>query len=304
MSQDNVRIVYRRLEWPTWLVIAAVYGGWITLTWNAADMAWWQILPLGALLVCWHMHLQHEILHGHPTRWVRVNALIAWPPLSLWIPYPIYRESHIRHHNADHLTGPGEDPETFYVSEDRWHKFSPLRQRLHHFNQSLLGRFLIGPFLAVGGLLGEEISRMAKGDFAHLPAWIIQGVLIAAMVWYLEAVCEFPFWQYCLLFALPGTSLALLRSYLEHRPAPEAGHRTAIVEGGPLTSLLFLNNNYHVVHHDHPGLPWYRIPAFYKANREAILQSNGGYLYSGYGEVFRRHFLRAKDRPLHPFARI
>src|SRR3546814_20566638 len=67
-------------------------------------------------------------------------------------------------------------------------------------------------------------------------------------------------------------------------------------------SLLFLNNNLHLVHHDKPGLPWYRIPAFYRQRRDLFLASNGGYHFKGYREVFRRHFLRAKEAPLHPAA--
>ena len=37
--------------------------------------------------VAWHMSLQHEIIHNHPTRSRRVNrALGAWP-LALWLPF-------------------------------------------------------------------------------------------------------------------------------------------------------------------------------------------------------------------------
>ena len=32
-----------------------------------------------------------------------------------------------------------------------------------------------------------------------------------------------------------------------------------IEDRGPL-SLLFLNNNYHVIHHIHPRVPWYKLP--------------------------------------------
>jgi len=67
-------------------------------------------------------------------------------------------------------------------------------------------------------------------------------------------------------------------------------------------SLLFLNNNLHLVHHDKPGLAWYRLPALYRQRRDLFLASNGGYFFKGYGEVFRRYFLSAKEQPLHPAA--
>ena len=50
----------------------------------------------------------------------------------------------------------------------------------------------------------------------------------------------------------------------------------------------------------HPKLPWYRLPQIYFNNREKYLRRNDGYRYASYGEVFRRHFLRAKDPVPHP----
>ncbi len=72
-----------------------------------------------------------------------------------------------------------------------------------------------------------------------------------------------------------------------------------IEDRGPL-SLLFLNNNFHAVHHANPKLAWYRLPAEYAARREEWLRRNDGYAYRSYGEVFRRHFLRRKDPVAHP----
>ena len=85
---------WRRHEAPTWAVAVAVYAGWGLTTWNYDGLPWWLVLPLGAWFVCWHGSLQHEALHGHPTRRPWLNALIAYPPLWLWLPYPLYRESH------------------------------------------------------------------------------------------------------------------------------------------------------------------------------------------------------------------
>ncbi|MFN6978595.1 MAG: fatty acid desaturase, partial [Gemmobacter sp.] len=62
----------------------------------------------------------------------------------------------------------------------------------------------------------------------------------------------------------------------------------------------FLNNNLHVVHHMHPNVPWYRLPALYAANRAHYRRRNDGYVYRSYAEVFRRYALRAKDPVAHP----
>lgn len=48
----------------------------------------------------------------------------------------------------------------------------------------------------------------------------------------------------------------MIRSYFEHRAADDCKHRIVINEAGSVMRLLFLNNNYHLVHHDLPHLPW------------------------------------------------
>ena len=67
-----------------------------------------------ALLLTFHSSLQHEILHGHPTRSAAVNRLFGILPLSLWIPYDRYRRPHLVHHVNDRLTDPLDDPESNY----------------------------------------------------------------------------------------------------------------------------------------------------------------------------------------------
>ena len=97
-------------------------------------------------------------------------------------------------------------------------------------------------------------------------AWFVPACAIT--LWYVVHVCGMPFWQYYLLIAYPGISLALVRSYCEHQAAEDVEHRTIIVEASPFWSLLFLNNNLHVAHHTVPALAWYKIPAFYRAERD------------------------------------
>jgi fatty acid desaturase len=47
-------------------------------------------------------------------------------------------------------------------------------------------------------------------------------------------------------------------------------------------------------------VPWYRLPATYRANRDHYLRRNEGYLYRSYAEIFARYLLRAKDPVPHP----
>ncbi|MBP2229223.1 fatty acid desaturase [Azospirillum agricola] len=127
------------------------------------------------------------------------------------------------------------------------------------------------------------------------------GAAAVAVAGWVTQVCGIPLWAYALLCVYPGFALALVRSFAEHRAAENSDHRAAIVERSPLFGLLFPHNNLHVVHHLRPDLPWYAIPASYRAHRPALVARNGGLVYRGYTEVARRFLFTPHHQPPHPF---
>ncbi|MFQ5985215.1 MAG: fatty acid desaturase, partial [Alphaproteobacteria bacterium] len=295
---------WRRLELPTWGVAAGVYGGWGLVTWSYESLPWWLILPLGAWLVCWQGSLQHEALHGHPTRRPWLNALLGLPALWLWLPYLVYRESHLIHHRDAELTCPVHDPEAFYLMPETWARLGPVRRAFFALHNTLAGRLVFGPALASYRLWRDEVGLLVRGDLRHLGAWLVHLPVVAGVLAWANLVCGIPVWAYVAFFAYPGVSLTMLRSFAEHRAAREVPHRTAIVEAGPLMSLLYLNNNLHAAHHAAADVPWYDLPRLYRKDRTKILERNGGYHFRGYGEQARRFFLRMNDAPLHPFVGV
>jgi fatty acid desaturase len=106
-----------------------------------------------------------------------------------------------------------------------------------------------------------------------------------------------PLWQYAGFVVYPGLCLGMLRSFCEHRYALRTGHRTAIVKSGFPLSLLFLNNNLHLIHHLSPALPWYRIPAVWRESRTELLEHNGGFYFAGYRQIAARHAFRPAFTP-------
>ncbi|MCQ8277598.1 fatty acid desaturase [Acetobacteraceae bacterium KSS8] len=266
------------------------------LTVTASALPWWLVLPFGAWLTAWHMSLQHEVIHGHPTPWSWLNDLIGSAPLSLWLPYERYKRSHLGHH-AGLLTDPLDDPESHYVTAECYAAAGPVRRALLHLNTTLLGRLVIGPALGIAGFLLREARALLRGDRAAARDWLLHLPGLALVLGWLLLVCHLSLARFALLFVYPGFALALLRSFAEHRASDAQDHRTAIVENTPLLGLLFLHNNLHVVHHARPGLAWYRIPADYRAGRADYLRRNDGLVYAGYREVARRFLVRPHDRP-------
>lgn len=284
----------RAVEWPTVALIAVVYAVLgLVLCFHAA-LPWWIILPIGAYAAALHSSLQHETLHGHPTGNRYLNEALIFVTPTMWLPYHRYRDTHLTHHNNENLTDPHLDPESYYLLPDDWAQMPGLKRTLFAWNQTLAGRMILGPAISIARFWLPELRDCLRGDRHKAKAWVIFAVAcactIAIVMW-----SGMPLWQYILLIAYPGVSLALIRSYCEHQAAANVEHRTIVVEASPFWSLLFLNNNLHVAHHERPALAWYKLPAFYRDERQALITRNNGYLMRGYTEIFRRYFLKAKE---------
>jgi len=286
-------------EWPTWVLLVITYSAWFSLTLYWHDIPGWLLWLIGGYTIAQHSSLQHEALHGHPTTNKRLNVALVWLPMTLWLPMELYVENHLRHHRSD-LTNPELDPESFFVTQERWSRLARWQQQLLIFNNTFLGRMLVGPWLTVSGQYRLEFSRLRNGDWRHLGIMIRHVVSVTILLYWVIAVCQMPFWVYLLAFVWPGTSMMMIRSFLEHRYDPDVAHRTVLVDGCPVTRLMFLNNNYHWVHHDHPELAWYRIPAVARQERDEVLRNNGNYRYTGYLTIAWRFLLKPWTHPAYP----
>lgn len=294
--------LWRRWELPTWGVALAVYGGFLLLTWNFQRLPLWLAVPLGAVLLAWQGSLQHETIHGHPTRSQRLNAWLGAPPLALWMPYAIYRETHLEHHRqtGDGLTHPARDPESHYLAPGELAGMGRLRRDIARLNTTLTGRLVVGPALVVASLWTREFRRMAADDRRRRGLWLRHAAGALVVVAWTAGICGVPLATYLGLMVYPSLSLALLRSFIEHRAASDPRQRTAVVEAHPAWALLFLNNNLHIAHHARPKLPWYELPRFWRQLRPAAAGCPGVLFSGGYAEVLRRYLFRSADAAEHP----
>ncbi|MDP9139151.1 MAG: fatty acid desaturase [Pseudomonadota bacterium] len=290
----------RSFEWQTWAAIVAFWIAFGLLTWHWALLPWWLLCPIGAYLVCLHGSLQHEAVHGHPTRNPLVNELLLFPAISLWFPYRRYRKLHLTHHRNDDLTDPAVDPETSYMDPQAWAGTPAALRLLFSVNNSMLGRFVLGPTIATVRFFASEARLMAMGDRPTVKAWALHGLGIALLYVWVSIVCGMPFLYYIFAIAYWGNSLTMMRSYAEHRAHDEASCRIIVVETNPVVAFLYLNNNLHMAHHEAPRLPWYRLPSFYASNRERLLRENCAYLMRGYLAIARRWLLKPKEPVAHP----
>ena len=289
------------VEWPTLTVLAATYVLWAVGTTWLATISLPIAVALTAVAIAQYSSLQHEAIHGHPFRNKTLNAALVFPALTLILPYARFRDTHLDHHLDSRLTDPYDDPESNYVDAGEWDRMTAVRQKILDFNNTLAGRLAIGPVIGTAAFLKSDWDqrytdpRVIRGWVLHLPA------LAIALVW-LTLIADMPFWAY-VISAYLGLSILRIRTFLEHQAHEKARGRTVIIDDrGPL-ALLFLNNNYHVLHHIHPRVPWYQLPKLFRKNPERYLSQNDGYFFKSYAEIFARYFFRKKDPVPHPLWR-
>lgn len=290
----------KAVEWPTLGLLAVCYALWAVGT-TVLAAAW---LPAGlvltALMIALHSSLTHEIVHDHPfPGHRRLNEALVFPVLILFIPLARFRDTHLAHHNNSVLTDPYDDPESNYLDPAIWGRLPGWVRGVLRVNNTLAGRMLIGPVVSQIAFVLGDMRAARAGDRRVLAGWLWHIPSLALVALWLVGVGSMPVWAY-LIAAYMAVSVLKIRTFLEHQAEERASDRTVIIEDrGPL-SWMFLNNNLHVVHHMHPRVPWYRLPAVYFGNRARYLGRNGGYMYRSYAEVFARHFLRGKDPVPHP----
>ena len=290
-----------RVEWPTLALTIGCYAVWGMALFWLPQVSLWLAVPVAAWAIAQHSSLAHEAIHGHPFRDARLNGALVFPSLILAIPYQRFRDTHLAHHQDAVLTDPYDDPESNFLAESDWRRLPHSMRAVLRVNNTLAGRLVVGPLVGQAAWMTSDWRAARAGDWRVIRGWLWHGPAVAVTLAVLLA-SPMPVVAY-LAAAYLGLSLLKIRTFLEHQAHERARGRTVVIEDrGPL-ALLFLNNNFHVVHHMHPRVPWYRLPRVYDANPGRYLGVNGGYRYRSYAEVFRRHLWRAKDPVAHPLLR-
>lgn len=302
-ENSSARRIRRRLDLRTLGLAVAILGAYVLWALNFTALPLWLAAPLGALLLAWYGSLQHETIHGHPTRSKRMNALIGGLPLSLWVPYAIYRETHVQHHrhSGRRLTEVGHDPESFYLAPGHLAEVGWMTRLALQANCTLAGRILLGPAIAIATFAASEL-RKARADRRYRWIWLRHALGVAVLLTWTTVICGIPLWTYLLLVVYPSISLTHLRSFAEHRADDRSHLRTNVVEAGPVWSLLFLNNNLHVAHHMHPHVPWHELPRVWQRMQSTSF-SAGVVFRGGYRQVIREYLFRPFITAEHPGSR-
>ena len=206
--------------------------------------------------------------------------------------------THLKHHNDAQITLPGIDPESFFYSPKQWAAQSRTGKKIAWIRMTLAGRLLLGPGLTAIDL-GQQAIRAIRQRTAERATWVMHIVLVPTVLVIATQWFAVPLWEY-LLCAYASQSMIMLRSFYEHRAVTSVSERTVLQEACLPLRFLYLNNNYHLVHHRYPTLPWYQIPNEYRRHQKAYLAKNNHYRFKGYS-AWLQYLFKPVASPIHPF---
>ena len=290
-------LLRERAEWRTLLVVAAVYGLTVLTVVRYEVLTPWLAIPMLGVLGAWHLSMQHEVLHGHPFKNQFLNDAIGGIPVTLWIPYLAFKKDHHEHHLSD-LTNPALDNESYYVSQEQWDKAGKIRRAAWTANRTILFRMFVWTIVSTITYVLTVLKRAVRNEKSDRLAVALHVVGLVFVV-YLVSLSSMPLWQFALGTLYGGRILNAIRPFPEHKYQSGVETRTAMIMAGRFMSLLMLNNNLHVAHHDEPGVPWYRYDNLMQRVNAVQRARDAGVLYEGgYAEIFRRFSFTPVDSPV------
>ena len=203
-SIASVLRIARRIEWPTIGLAIVIHAAWLLVTLEHDRIGLPGLIIVGGWITAWHGSLQHEVIHGHPTPSRRINHLFGAAPLSLWLPFEVYRRSHLAHHATEDLTDPSQDPESRYLPAGAGLAYR-MRQVLAHLQTSLLGRLAFGPPVEITTHLVSEARAVIRGDAGARLIWARHALSLTPVLLWLHFVCHLSLICYGLCFIYPGS---------------------------------------------------------------------------------------------------
>lgn len=224
----------------------------------------------------------HDASHNSAHRNRVVNALLGHgSALILGFSFPVFTRVHLQHHA--HVNDPENDPDHFVSTG------GPL-------------------WLIAARFFYHEIYFFKRQLWRNweLLEWFLGRLAVALLVF---AAWKFDFLGYIFNFwfspaLVVGIALGLFFDYLPHRPFEERDRwKNARVYPSPILNLLIMGQNYHLVHHLWPSVPWYKYKPTYEVMRPLLDQKGSpqslgllqvkdffGFLYDVFlGIRFKRH---------------
>jgi beta-carotene hydroxylase len=239
---------------PTvWMFVAflATFAASLSYLWGGVPA--WAAIALGALARYMGFTVMHEASHrvAHHNR--RVNEFLGWPTgLALTVTLPMFRSVHTKHHS--YTNQPETDPDIDVARSPRWLRPLWLLSPLWTYRSRYFGQ----------GWAKTERHRRLQLLVDVVVVGAILGAVVTGHTVELLVVFLLP-----LLLSL--SFLALAFDLIPHLPydSTERFHDTRALPSRAL-NVLFLGQNYHLVHHLWNSVPWYKYQQVFNETKDDL----------------------------------
>lgn len=255
-----------RLAWPTALLYVGTLGLFAAEVYGvlAADWSRWLTVPMGAAVTFLMFSVLHEATHHAISTNTRANNAfghLAMPFVGPYTTFPMMKFIHIEHHRNTNepmsvdpdgwtSSGPWWQLPFRWATIDVWYLFFYLRRILERPRLEATATVLM--FAAVVGATGYAATHGYATEVVTFVAGQRLGMTVLA--WWFDY--------------LPHHGLTVTQR--------EDKYQATRVRVGGETWLtpLFVYQNYHLVHHLHPSVPFYRYLRAWRRNEQAYLDRN------------------------------
>ncbi|NEP18348.1 MAG: beta-carotene hydroxylase [Leptolyngbya sp. SIO4C1] len=207
------------------------------------EMPFWCCFALNTLALHLVGTVIHDASHNAAHRNRIVNAVLGHgSALMLGFTFPVFTRVHLQHHA--HVNDPDNDPDHFVSTGGPLWLIAArfFYHEIYFFQRRLWRKF---------ELLEWFLSRSAVAGLIYC-AWRFDFLDYLFNLWFSPAL-------------VVGLALGLFFDYLPHRPFEERNRwKNARVYPGWLLNLLIMGQNYHLVHHLWPSIPWYKYKPTYE----------------------------------------
>ena len=255
------------IAWPT----AALYVGTLALFvlealgFFAWDWSAWVTVPIGAAVTFLMFSVLHEATHHAVSTDTRVNDAfghLSIPFVVPWATYPLLKFIHIEHHRNTNEPK-SIDPDAWTEEGPRWQL--PLRWLtvdlwyLVFYVRRIPTRprgEVAAELALFAGVMAGFAALVVTGHGADLVWFVLvpQRVGLLVLAWWFDY--------------LPHNGLTATSREDKYRA-------TRVRVGGErLLTPLFVYQNYHLVHHLHPSIPFYRYVRAWRRNEQTYLDRN------------------------------
>ncbi|QBE67982.1 Beta-carotene hydroxylase [Synechococcus sp. WH 8101] len=236
---------------PTVALFLGGYGLAALTVWGWFVGGW----PLPLLLITGFLalHLEGTVVHdachkaAHPVPWIN-QAMGHGSALLLGFSFPVFTRVHLQHHS--HVNDPKNDPDHIVST------FGPL--------------WLIAPRFFYHEVFFFQRKLWKRWE---LMQWGLERAVFFTIIVAAVRFGFLPFIFNC-WFApalMVGVTLGLFFDYLPHRPFLSRNRwLNARVYPGRTMNWLIMGQNYHLVHHLWPSIPWFEYKPAYEATKPLL----------------------------------